>query len=340
MPLSVDQCGYPCGDGPGPGVRHVTFGFDLGHSGHLHPNRSPTRGAAALEVSLDTEPLPGELTDQTADDDRAVIRTANPRIRAIGIVVPARDEEAHIQRCLRGLASALEQSPRGLACAVCLVLDRCTDRTPELALSELARLHIRGTALPVQVLYNDRRATVGALRDAGLRRALRRLPEGPAAATWLLSTDADTTVEPGWVVDHIRHADAGADAVAGLADLDDPDSLGPHGRRRYAGILAAGMHDDRHTHVYGANLGVRADAYLDVGGFPSVATGEDQQLLARLRAAGHRIATPTDVRVRTSSRLHGRATGGLAELLRGLPMTAESITAESITAEPVPAPAT
>lgn len=252
-----------------------------------------------------------------------MIRTANPRIRAVGIVVPARDEEAHIQRCLRGLASALEQLPPGLACAVCLVLDRCTDRTPERALAELSRRHARGSSLPVEVMYNNERAAVGALRHAGLRRAMRLLPDGPSASTWLLSTDADTTVGSRWVVDHIRHADDGADAVAGLADLDDPDSLGQFGRHRYAGILAAGIHGDRHTHVYGANLGVRANAYLAVGGFPPIATGEDQQLLDRLRAAGHRIAAPTDVRVRTSSRLHGRATGGLAELLRGLPLAGE-----------------
>jgi len=261
-----------------------------------------------------------------------------PPIRAVGIVVPARDEEAHIQHCLRGLASAIRQLPSEVACVVCLVLDRCTDRTPERAFAELGRRRARGVGanLTVEVLRNDRPTTVGALRHAGLLRVLRRLePQAPGhragrgpvlrAATWLLSTDADTVVGPSWALDHLHHADGGADAVAGLADLDDPASLGPHGRRRYSRLLAAGVHGDRHTHVYGANLGVRADAYLDVGGFPPAATGEDRQLLDRLRAGGHRVVAPVDVRVRTSSRRHGRAPGGLAELLRGLPRPGESL---------------
>src|SRR3954447_11495301 len=35
------------------------------------------------------------------------------------------------------------------------------------------------------------------------------------------------------------------------------------------------MHGTAHRHVYGANLGVRADAYLAVGGFPRDGAGED-----------------------------------------------------------------
>jgi hypothetical protein len=68
--------------------------------------------------------------------------------------------------------------------------------------------------------------------------------------------------------------------------------------------------------VYGANLGVRADAYLAVGGFPPVGAGEDAALWRALAAAGLPTASPTSVRVRTSGRLHGRARGGLADLLR------------------------
>jgi len=210
---------------------------------------------------------------------------------------------------------------------VCVVLDRCADRTAERTAEVLRRPHLRGARVSVEIMYNDAPATVGALRDSGLRRALQLLPGRPSAATWLLSTDADTTVGASWALDHLRYADRGADAVAGLADLDDPGSLGPYGRHRYARILADGVHGDRHTHVYGANLGARADAYLAAGGFPSVPNGEDHALLGRLRAAGHPVVSPTDVRVRTSSRRHGRATGGLADMLRGLPQPGDSLLA-------------
>ena len=73
-----------------------------------------------------------------------------------------------------------------------------------------------------------------------------------------------------------------------------------------------------HHHVYGANLGVRADAYLRVGGFPADGSGEDHGLWQRLAAAGYTLVQPVGIRVRTSARLRGRADGGLAGLLRAL----------------------
>ena len=158
---------------------------------------------------------------------------------------------------------------------------------------------------------------MGQLRDRGVRALLRRLPATPER-TWLLHTDADTLVPPGWVLDHLRHADAGADAVAGAVDLDDPQSLPADALCRYAELVAAGTGRHRHRHAYAANLGVRAAAYVRVGGFPPVAAGEEHALLARLRRGGHPVVAPTDVRARTSARLHGRARDGLADLLPGL----------------------
>jgi len=244
------------------------------------------------------------------------MRTWSPGIQAVGVVIPAHNEEHHIGRCISELTLALERLPPETARAVCVVLDRCTDRTSERLAAEVDRLAARAA---VEIATNVEPSTVGALRDTGLRRTLRMLTGHPLEATWLLSTDADTTVGPSWVLDHLRYADQGADAVAGMADLDDPGALGPRSGRRYARLLAAGIHGDRHTHVYGANLGVRASAYLAVDGFPPSASGEDHQLCQRLRTAGRHIVSPIDVRVRTSSRRHGRASGGLADLLRALP---------------------
>lgn len=218
-------------------------------------------------------------------------------IGAVGVVVPARNEEDRVGACLRSVLAAF---PPGVATAVVVVLDRCTDRTAE------------RVPAGVDVLTNAHPSTVGELRDRGVRHLLGRLAGHRPERTWLLSTDADTVVGPDWVTDHLRHAAAGAHAVAGLADLDgaaDP---------AYTRILRAGMHPDGHTHVYGANLGVRADAYLAAGGFPAEVHGEDHALVARLRAGGFRVVTALDGRVRTSGRTVGRAPGGLADLLAGL----------------------
>jgi hypothetical protein len=156
------------------------------------------------------------------------------------------------------------------------------------------------------------------VRDLGLRAALDRLSGHPAAGTWLLSTDADTTVPPDWVRAHLQHAADGVHAVAGLADLTTTDHLAAGALWRYRVLVEHGLRGATHHHVYGANLGVRADAYLAVGGFPVDGPGEDHGLWRRLAAAGYTLAQPVGIRVRTSARLRGRADGGLAGLLRAL----------------------
>lgn len=249
---------------------------------------------------------------------------AGAAITAVGVVVPARDEAERIEACLSGVLAALAALPDTTARAVCVVLDRCTDDTATRAARAVAAFGHRASRVPrgdatvVDLLRNDAPTTIGTLRDRGLRRVLARLRPAPLARTWLLSTDADTTVGPTWVLDHLRHADAGADVVAGLADLDDPRRLPPDVLRRYRRVVAAGLQGLGHTHVYAANLGVRASGYAAVGGFPAVAVGEEHALLARLRAAGYALVNPVDVRVRTSARLSGRAEGGLADLLQSL----------------------
>ena len=251
---------------------------------------------------------------------------------AVGVVVPARDEQERIGACLTSVRRALDALPDGVAVGVAVVLDRCRDATPRRVAALLAdwpqavAVAVAGeAAVPrgfvhgVTVLPRRPGGTgVGALRDLGVRDVLRRLAAHPAAGTWLLSTDADTTVPPDWALDHLRLAADGAHAVAGMADLVGVEHLAADALLRYHAIIERGLRGDTHRHVYAANLGVRADAYLAVGGFPSGGAGEDHGLWRRLRAAGYTLAQPTGIRVRTSARVHGRADEGLAGLLRSL----------------------
>ncbi|RTL67803.1 MAG: glycosyltransferase [Pseudonocardiaceae bacterium] len=237
---------------------------------------------------------------------------ARGRVQAVAVVVPAHDEQALIGPCLDALAAAADVVPDGCAVAVTVVLDRCTDGTATVVRDTVRRRFRPGT---VATVVTASARTVGELRTLGLDDALRRLGDVPADRVWLLSTDADTRVPPAWIRDHLRFADAGADAVAGVVDLDGLHELPADVQCRYTAIVDAGTTAHGHTHAYAANLGVRADAFVAAGGFPVVAAGEEHALLAVLRAAGRRIATPVDVRVRTSARTRGRAEGGLADLL-------------------------
>jgi hypothetical protein len=232
-------------------------------------------------------------------------------ISAVGIVVPARDEQRRIRDCVRGLLTAVRALPPDVDVAVCVVADRCLDRTARLARAASGR-HPGS-----QVVVNRTELTIGEVRDLGVRHVLAALPHAPSR-TLLLSTDADSVVAPDWALGHVRVAASGVHAAAGVVELDGRHALPPLVATRYADVLAGTRGVHGHGNVYAANLGVRADAYLAVGGFGVTATGEDHALWRRLGDAGYRRRYVEEPRVRTSARTHGRAHGGLADLLRAL----------------------
>jgi hypothetical protein len=232
-------------------------------------------------------------------------------ITAVGIVVPARDEQKLIQRCVSGLVSALGALPTGVEPAMCVVADRCVDRTAELAADALRDR-------PATVVTNHAELTIGEIRDLGMRQVCAALAGHRPAEVLLLSTDADSLVPADWAGRHIGLVEQGADAVAGMVQLAGYQALPALVAARYASVLARARRPDGHGNVYAANLAVRADAYLAVGGFDAVATGEDHRLWHRLGTAGYRRYYAAESTVLTSARRHGRAPGGLAELLHTL----------------------
>ncbi len=220
--------------------------------------------------------------------------------------------------CLTGLRVAVRHAQkRGLVTAVKVVVvaHQCTDETADIARAVVGR-HLDGD---VVVLDDD--AWVGHVRDLGVRVGLESLPPS-TAPTWILSTDADTVVGRDWITQTLTEAAAAkADCVVGLVRLDAWRGS-EAARRSYERILAAKMHpldpQHSHDHVYGANLAIRSDAYLAVGGFPTTGHGEDQRLVDALSEAGYAVVRTSTVQVTTSGRLEGRAADGLATLIRRL----------------------
>lgn len=259
------------------------------------------------------------LTSAGPHGSPAVVDATKTDIRAVGVVIPARNEEATILACLTSVLVALDAVADDVPAAVCVVLDRCDDGTEQIVADALAAG--ARTNRSVDVLVNDDDVTVGELRDRGMRRVLARLAPVDPAACWLLSTDADTTVPMGWATQHLARAERGEAAVAGMVDLDgweDTTVLSPAAREAYLRLIGPGAMSGpggEHDNVYAANLGIRGDVYLEVGGFPRIAPGEEHALLARLRRTDHLVSSPTELRVRTSARQNGRASGGLADLL-------------------------
>jgi hypothetical protein len=198
---------------------------------------------------------------------------------------------------------------------LCVVLDSCTDRTPWVVAGLLQGWP---GAQVVTVRNRPPGAGVGLARDLGVRALLRGLRPRGAERVWLLNTDADTTVPAGWVLEQLCYARGGTHGVAGLADLRGEPRLSRIGQQRYREIASSGVRGGTHNHVYAANLGVRADAYLRCGGFPAWGHGEEHQLWRAMAEADCQLRQPSDLRVSTSARIRGRAEGGLADLLRSI----------------------
>jgi GT2 family glycosyltransferase len=237
-------------------------------------------------------------------------------ISAVGIVVPARDEQRLISSCERDLVVALRHASPRVDWAVCVVADRCTDDTASLARATF------GDHRDAVVVENHRDLTIGEVRDLGMRHVQAMLAGHPADRVWLLSSDADSTVPPDWVTRHLCVAGNGADAVAGIVELSGYRGLPALVSARYTTVLAQARRPEGHGNVYAANLGVRASAYRAVGGFGAMSVGEDHDLWRRLRQAGYRCRFVEESVVLTSSRRRGRATGGLADLLHTLHLQA------------------
>lgn len=233
------------------------------------------------------------------------------------VVVPARDESASVAVTVHDVAVSVDVARRrGLVTGsvIEVVAHRCLDDT-----AAQARAALLGRD-DSTVTRDADSVSVGQVRDRGVRRALARLADRPGD-TWVLSTDADTRVGPTWVAEILSEAArAGVVAVVGLAPLDAWQGS-DDARRAYAAVLAQKMRDDpvhQHDHVYGANLAVRADAYLAVGGFSHLVHGEDQRIVDDLDRHGFPLLRTRHVTVTTSGRLRGRADEGLAAHLARL----------------------
>ena len=157
---------------------------------------------------------------------------------------------------------------------------------------------------------------VGAARAAGMRELLRLTSGFDPSAVWLATTDADTVVPPGWLRRQLEYANAGWDVVLGTVTVTDWDGHPPHVPVAFEERYAFGS--GPHPHVHGANLGIRASAYLAAGGFRPLRTAEDHALLAAATEAGCPVVQAGDITVETSGRRLARAPRGFSNLLRTL----------------------
>jgi cellulose synthase/poly-beta-1,6-N-acetylglucosamine synthase-like glycosyltransferase len=249
-----------------------------------------------------------------------------PDLRHIAIALPAKNEEQDLPACLAALD--LSASRHKGPVTVVAVANDCTDATVAI-LRDTRLRHARLRWHAVSMLPGARHA--GWARRLAFDAAAAALP---CDMDILASTDADTCVAPDWIVRMIAHFDAGSDAVAGraLTRRIDRAGLGAAAARRlnllgryYTALdwlradLAATCHDPWPRHFYegGASIALTRGLYRRIGGAPTPSVAEDRALFAAVRRVGGQVRHPLDVRVFTSSRIEGRAPGGMAEAFAG-----------------------
>jgi glycosyltransferase involved in cell wall biosynthesis len=221
-------------------------------------------------------------------------------ISAVGVVVPAHDEEALLPDCLRALEVAMRRA--AVPAMAVVVLDDCHDRSAAVV---AGRRHVRTLALQAR--------NVGRARAAGFEMLLGWGCATPPDQFWLATTDADSTVPENWLEVQLRHADQGFEVVLGTVKVADWSDRSEVVVERF---LARYDTRDDHDQVHGANLGMTAAAYLAAGGVPPLELAEDRALALSL--SQRRVLRTARIPVTTSSRISARVRGGFAGYLDSL----------------------
>ena len=197
---------------------------------------------------------------------------------------------------------ALSRTDPSLPWEVVVVDNNSTDTTRDVVLSRQASFPV-----PLRYLFEEKQG-----RSVALNTAI-----GATAAPYLLFTDDDVRVEPGWLLAGVEALQAGADYVGGPVspiweappprwfDLSRGDLWGTiaicnYGRERF-------VYEERHRVPLGANMGVRRSLVERVGTFRidlgrtsgrRVLGQEVPELLARARSAGLRGVYVPEMTVR------------------------------------------
>ena len=199
------------------------------------------------------------------------------------VVVPARDEERWIARCL---ASVLAQGESRLQ--VVVVDGGSMDATASIV-AEIAARDPR-----VELVLHGADSIPGSL-NAGL---------AAAAARWLVRVDAHSTIPPTYVASVVGHLETGRwGGVGGRKDAVAETA----GGRVVAAALSSRFGVGNSVYHYGSHARVvdhvpfgayPTETLREVGGWDErLAANEDYELDYRLRRAGHRLLFDPEIRI-------------------------------------------
>lgn len=194
----------------------------------------------------------------------------------LSVIIPARNEEANIAKCLESVLSQNFPSSH----FEIIVIDDNSDDCTEQIVRKFEHIKLLS-------LFENTDNQIQSKKKLALSLGIAH-----AKGNIIVSTDADCVVPPGWLslIDH-AFGQPGLMALAGPVKLDTADGklfsiFQSLDFAMYQGITAAGINTGVHHLANGANLSYRKSAFEAVNGFSGhehLPTGDDMLLVQKIR---------------------------------------------------------
>ncbi|MEM0911276.1 MAG: glycosyltransferase [Pseudomonadota bacterium] len=178
----------------------------------------------------------------------------------ISIVIPAHNEEKYIEKCLASIK--LQQLPAGVSTEIVVVLNRCTDKTEQIAREYGAK-----------IVHEDIK-NISTIRNAGVEHA---------SGEWVVTIDADSWMSSGVLSQIAKLACTGLFIGGGVTIR--PERYSPGIVASYGVLLIPAA-------MMGLSFGLywfRKEDFLALGGFDTCKhIAEDVDFQCRLKKLGKR----------------------------------------------------
>jgi hypothetical protein len=227
-------------------------------------------------------------------------------ITGVGVCMPVHNEEERLPRALAALDEAfLRLGDQSIDCRLAIVLDDCSDRS-----ETIVRDWTRGESHVKTSVLTSCAHNVGVARQTGCRSLLRTWCDSDPSEVWLATTDADSEVPPDWLTHQLDCKKRNIEFWAGRVEVTDWS-----GRAATTSRMWSEAYQRESAPVHGANMGISAKLFLQVGGFPPLSNGEDHALRNAVIRTGSAVCHDRQACVKTSARTRARAPFGFAHYL-------------------------